>query len=131
MVFLPDPLSIGMFALRLAVAAVFFVHGPPKWRHPEGLAQSTGLPVWFGRFLGAAETCGALALFLGVLVQPAAMGLALIMVGALRYHLFVWKTPFMSAGKGGWEFDLLLLASLIALVALGGGGISLLTMTPY
>lgn len=125
MLFLPDPLSIGMFAIRLAVAAAFFVHGPPKWRHPEGVAQGTGLPLWFGKFLGGAETLGSPALFLGVLVQPAAIGLALIMMGALRYHLFVWKTPFTAMGKGGWEFDLLLLASLVALVALGGGGISL------
>lgn len=125
MMFLPDPLSIGMFALRLAVAAIFFVHGPPKWRHPEGFAQGTGLPVWFGKFLGLAETLGALALFSGLLVQPAAIGLALIMMGALRYHLFVWKTPFTAMGKGGWEFDLLLLAALVTLVALGGGALSI------
>ena len=125
MILLPDPLSIGALSLRLAVAAVFIAHGPPKWRHPEGLAGATGLPVWFGKFLGAAETVGALALFFGILVQPAAIGLALIMVGALRYHLFVWKTPFTAMGKGGWEFDLTLLAACTTLVTLGGGGLTL------
>lgn len=121
----PDPLSIATLALRLAVGTVFLVHGPPKWRHPEGLAQGTGLPVWFGKFLGAAETLGGAALVLGFLTNLAAIGLSLVMLGALSFHLFRWKTPFTSPGKAGWEYDLTLLAACTALVALGGGELTL------
>jgi hypothetical protein len=46
-----------------------------------------GLPRWFGYFIGAAEVAGAVGLFIRPLASWAALGLAIIGVGAVGYHV--------------------------------------------
>ncbi|PYX35099.1 MAG: hypothetical protein DMG73_04250 [Acidobacteria bacterium] len=52
--------------------------------------MSKGLTI----FLGAAELAGGLGVAFGVLPQLAAMGLILIMLGAIQKKIFVWHTGF-------------------------------------
>lgn len=107
----------GMVALRLAVGAVFIVHGLKKVARPSGIANA----VWGGRIVvallqGLVETFGGLALVAGVLTGWAGLVLAIIMLGALYYKIVKWKVPFMATNGTGWEFDLVLLAGLLAIV---------------
>ncbi len=75
------------------------------------------------RLLSIVEPLGAVALLIGFLTQPAALGFAVIMVGAIQLKAGRMHKRF--AGDGGWEFDFIILAAGIALVFLGAGGISL------
>ncbi|MBI2444371.1 MAG: DoxX family protein [Candidatus Magasanikbacteria bacterium] len=77
------------------------------------------------KFLSVVEPLGGIAVLLGFLTQLAAAGLGLVMLGALRFKLGVWKMPFMAQDKTGWEFDLLILAAAIALFLMGGGAFGL------
>jgi len=56
-------------------------------------------------------------------MQPAAVGFAVIMVGAIRLKAVQMHRGF--AVDGGWELDLVLLTAALALVFLGAGAISL------
>jgi putative oxidoreductase len=102
----------GILLLRLPIAIIFLVHGTKK------LDGSMGN---FMRFIGVAETLGGLAILLGFLTQLAALGLAIIMIGALYKKIVEWKVPFTAMDKMGWEFDLMILGACAALMTLGSG----------
>ena len=96
-----------LLALRLMVAVVFFWSGLAHARHPKGRGQSIGLSPGLTLFTGIAEMAGALGVATGVLIQPAALGLILVMLGAIQKKIFVWKTGFWGEKASGWHYDLL------------------------
>ena len=53
----------------------------------------------FTIFLGAAELAGGLGVILGVFTQRAAIGLILLMLGAIQKKIFVWHTGFWVRNK--------------------------------
>ncbi|MEM7438187.1 MAG: DoxX family protein [Pseudomonadota bacterium] len=53
--------------------------------------STLGLPVWFGMFIGVCELAGAAGLWVKRTSALAALGIALIMIGAIYYH--VMHTP--------------------------------------
>lgn len=112
----------GLLALRLAIAAIFLAHGTSKfgaWKQPpQGLNKMM-------RLLSIAEPLGGVAILFGFLTQPAALGLGLVMGGAIYFKSMVWKVPFSSSEKSAWEFDLLILASTILLLFTGAGALSI------
>ena len=125
--FVPTSYSdIGLLLLRVAVGALFIYHGWPKISGGKQMAQGMGKPSWgsFLTFIGVAETLGGLALIGGFLTQLAAIGLGIIMIGALYLKIAVWHAPFYEPGKGGWEIDMVLLAAAACFVLSGAGGIS-------
>lgn len=107
-----DYADLGLLALRGAIAAIFLVHGPAKLSGKMGS---------FMTFIGAAETAGGLAILVGFLTQLAAVGLGIIMLGAIYKKITEWKIPFTAMDKTGWEFDLLILAGCVTLLFFGGG----------
>lgn len=110
-----------LLLLRLLVAAIF---GASGWNHlarPAERAQSIGMSKPFTIFLGAAEFAAALGLASGVLIQFAAIGLVLIMLGAIWKKAFVWKTGFWGKSSQGWHYDLLLLLINLVFLATRGG----------
>jgi len=113
--------SWALLALRLAVAAVFLYHGMQKWMFwtttPAGMPQNM---ADFFKFLSIVEPLGGLAVLLGFLTRWAALGLGIIMFGAICFKMSM-GVPFASSTGVGWEFDLVLLASCVALVIYGGG----------
>ena len=116
-----------LLALRVAVGAIFLVHGKAKfamWKVNPSEQMSVGM-LSLMRFLSIAETLGGLAILAGFLTPLAALGLMIVMLGALRFKIFVWKTPFMELTKNGWEFDLVLLASNLISFVFGPGKIAL------
>lgn len=46
-----------------------------------------GMPAWFGYFIGTCEIAGAIGVYLRKLSALAAAGLAIIMIGAVGYHV--------------------------------------------
>jgi putative oxidoreductase len=107
--------------LRLVVGLVFMTSG---WRHakdPVTRAKSIGMSPGFTRLLGIAELAGGMGVALGVLTQIAALGLILIMLGAIQRKIFVWKTGFWGKATDGWHYDLLFVAMCLVIATTGGG----------
>ncbi len=119
--------DLALLALRVTVAAIFWVHGRSKagmWKAQP--SQQLPAPMLnLMRTLSVAEPLGALAMLTGVLSQLAAIGFMLVMAGAMFLKIRVWKTPFFAHEKSGWEFDLILLAAAFVLLILGPGAYSL------
>lgn len=108
-------------ALRLMVAVVFFWSGQSHARDPKGRGKSIGMSPGFTLFLGLAEMAGALGVATGFLLQPAALGLILVMLGAIQKKIFVWKTGFWGEKASGWHYDLMLATMCLVLATVGGG----------
>lgn len=113
----------GLLALRLAVGTIFFIHGRAKWtmRKMQPSAQMPAQMLGVMKVLSITEPLSALALITGVFVQPAALWLSLVMVGAIYLKISKWKVPFTAQNATGWEFDLILLAANLALLTTGPG----------
>jgi putative oxidoreductase len=110
-----------LLLMRLLVAMVFVTSG---WRHardPVARGKSIGLSPGFTRLLGIAELAGGLGVGLGVLAQLAALGLILVMLGAIQRKIFVWHTGFWGKGSDGWHYDLLFVAMCLVIATTGGG----------
>jgi putative oxidoreductase len=115
----------GLLVLRMAFGAIMIVHGFPKIKNIRktgsdfaALGFRPGI-VWGGAaaFL---ELFGGAALVIGIFTVPIAVLFALE-----SFVLMIWKIAKHGAFLGGWEFDLLILASAIALFFSGAGTISL------
>ena len=115
-----------LFLLRLIVALVFGTSGYSHLRSPRQRAKSIEMSVGFTVFLGAAEVAGALGLVFGVLTQAAALGLILIMFGAIYKKIFKWKTGFWGEKTYGWHYDLLFVVMNLTILSTGGGHIAFL-----
>jgi putative oxidoreductase len=95
--------DLSLLLLRLMVAAVFVTSGWTHVKDPKGRAKSIGTTPAFTMFLGAAELAGGLGVALGVLTQLAAIGLILLMLGAIHRKIFVWHTGFWGEKASGWH----------------------------
>lgn len=114
-----------MLVLRVAIGAVFIAHGVMKfgsWQQPVA-----GMNIVM-MILSVAEPLGGIALVLGVLTQWASLGLSVIMIGAIYLKQFSWGGSFAGTSGPAWEFDAVLLASLLVLLCYGPGRLSLAGM---
>lgn len=103
--------DLAPLVLRVAVGIIFLVHGLPKLKNMNS----------FMGFIGICETLGAIALLVGFLTQWAAVGIILIMLGAIYKKIFEWKVPFFTLEKMGWEYDFLIIAACKAILFTGPG----------
>jgi putative oxidoreductase len=122
-------LDIGMIVLRIVIGLIFAVHGLQKlagWfggpgiRGFSGLLQQAGLRhtrAW-AMLVALVETAGGLLLAAGLLTPLVAAALVANMIGAII--LVHWKNGFWIA-KGGYEYNLALIAAS-AVIGLTGGG---------
>ena len=113
--------DLGLLLLRLMVAAVFITSGVSHIRKPEERSKSIGESKHFTIFLGAAEVLGGLGVALGVLTQVAALGLILVMFGAIYKKIFVWHTGFWGEKSSGWHYDLILVVMNLLIMFTNGG----------
>ena len=114
--------DFGLLALRLMVAAVFVSSG---WSHvtkSEERSKSIGASKGFTVFLGVAELAGGLGVAFGILTQLAALGLILLMLGAIHKKIFVWHTGFWGEKTYGWHYDLMLVVMNMVILFTNGGG---------
>jgi putative oxidoreductase len=113
--------DLSLFVLRIVVAVVFGASGYSHVTDPVGRAKSIELSPGATRGLGAAEVLGSLGLVTGILIQPAALGLILVGLGAIQKKAFRWKTGFWGEKASGWHYDLMLLSMNLVIVATAGG----------
>jgi putative oxidoreductase len=107
--------------MRLLVGLIFMTSGWSHAKDPVGRGASIGASPAFTRFLGVAELAGGLGVAVGVLTQLAAIGLILVMLGAIQKKIFVWKTGFWGKHSDGWHYDLMLVVMCLVIATTGGG----------
>lgn len=116
--------AIGLLLLRLALGAVFLVHGGQKL-FMLGMGGTTGMLAQLGvpspsivaPLLMIVEPLAGLAIVLGILTRVAALAVAVDMSCAIA--LFHIRHGFFV--PMGVEFVMMLAATALALVALGAG----------
>lgn len=111
--------------LRVAVGLIFLAHGLEKiksLKNTQAWFQSIGFKpgVFWGSLVTFLEFFGGMALILGFLVQPFALLFTIQMMVAT-----FWKIRIKQKLIGGYELDLLLIASLLILAASGSNPYSL------
>lgn len=118
--------DIALFLLRLMVGIIFLTSGWKHVREPEARSRDIGMSKVFTIFLGAAELAGGLGLISGLLIQLAAIGLILMMLGAIQKKIFVWHTGFWgSAGTNGWSYDTMIIVMNLVIITTSGGDLPL------
>ncbi len=113
--------DLSLLLLRLMVAAVFVTSGWSHVKDPKGRAANIGMSPGFTAVLGVAELAGGLGVAFGVLTQIAAIGMVLVMLGAIQKKIFVWHTGFWGEKNSGWSYDLMLVLMNLVIVTTGGG----------
>jgi putative oxidoreductase len=120
-------IDVALLLLRVMVGIVFITGGWKHLRNPEARSKDIGMSKGFTIFLGAAEFAGGLGVVLGVFAQLAAIGLILIMLGAIQKKIFVWRTGFWGeSGTNGWSYDTMLIVMNLVVLTTGGGNLSLM-----
>jgi putative oxidoreductase len=114
--------DVAVLFMRLLVGAVFVTSGWSHVKDPVARGKSIGLPPGVTRLLGLAEVTGGLGIALGVVIQVAALGLILVMLGAIQKKIFVWHTGFWGKhGTDGWHYELLFVVMCLVIATTGGG----------
>ncbi|HEY3066375.1 MAG TPA: DoxX family protein [Methylomirabilota bacterium] len=131
--------SWSMLVIRLGLGIVFFAHGAQKvlgWFGGHGLKGTIGyfqqalkIPPALTVLAALTEFLGGIALIVGFLGRPAALGLIVVMLVAIaKVHsangFFVnWS---LQPGKGhGFEMNFALIAMAVAVVIAGTGMLSI------
>ena len=114
--------DLALLLMRLIVGAVFMTSGWSHVKDPVARGKSIELSPAVTRVLGTAELAGGLGVALGVLTQLAAIGLILVMLGAIQKKIFVWRTGFWGKhGTDGWHYDLMQVLMCLVIATTGGG----------
>jgi putative oxidoreductase len=121
--------DVALLLLRLMIGIIFVASG---WKHlqdPQARSKDIGMSKSFTIFLGAAELAGGLGVLFGVLSQLAAIGLILIMFGAIQRKMFVLRTGFWGkSGTNGWNYDVIMVVMNLVIVTTGGGNPALMRL---
>jgi putative oxidoreductase len=115
--------DLSLLLLRLMVGLVFITSGVNHLKDPAGRSKSIEMSKGFTIFLGIGEVCGGLGVVFGVLAQLAAIGLILIMLGAIQKKIFAWHLKFWASN--GWHYDLMLVVMNLVILCTGGGRFTL------
>lgn len=115
--------DITHWGIRASIGAIFLVHSlkkfDPSWQ--EWLV-SIGIPPEMQLPIALAEFIGGIFLIAGVLTRITASVFSVILLGAI-FHIR-WENGFFIS-QGGWEWDLVMLASVLLIVVVGPGRISI------
>jgi len=122
----------GLTVLRIAVGVIFAAHGSQKLFGLFGGYGLAGTAQWMesigltpgymmATLAGGTEFFAGLALIVGLLVRPAALGLAFLSLVAI-FAVHIGNGLFMA--NNGYEFALALLAGSIAVLIEGAGKLS-------
>ncbi|CDF93879.1 MULTISPECIES: DoxX family protein [Pseudomonas] len=122
----------GLTVLRIAVGVIFAAHGSQKLFGLFGGYGLAGTAQWMesigltpgyvmATLAGGTEFFAGLALIVGLLVRPAALGLAFLSLVAI-FSVHIGNGLFMA--NNGYEFALALLAASIAVLIEGAGKLS-------
>jgi putative oxidoreductase len=118
--------DVAILLSRLMVAAIFMTSGWNHLKDPEGRSKDIEMSKGFTVFLGAAELVAGLGLIFGVLTQFAALGLIVILLGAIQKKIFAWHIGFWGEKGYGWDYESLLILINLMIMATNGGAFVLL-----
>lgn len=113
--------NFALLCMRLMVGLVFVSSGASHIKDPVGRGKSIGMSPSITLSLGIAEIAGGLGVAFGVLTQLAAIGLILIMLGAIGKKMFAWHTGFWGEKSSGWHYDVLFVVMLLVILTSNGG----------
>ncbi len=130
--------SWSLLIVRVVLGVIFFAHGAQKvfgWFGGHGLKGTIGyfqqafrIPPPLTVLAALTECFGGIAVFVGLLARPAALGLMVVMLVAIaKVH---WPHGFflnwsLQPGKGhGFEFNLALIGLALAVLVGGAGAVS-------
>lgn len=125
--------GFGLTVLRIFVGIIFAAHGSQKLFGLFGGYGLTGTAQWMegiglapGHLMallaGGTEFFGGLALIIGLLARPAALGLSFTLLVAI-FSVHISNGLFMA--NNGYEFALALLGGTVAVLFEGAGKLSL------
>lgn len=92
--------NIIAWVLQGLLALAFLFAGATKLSGSEDMIRNLtamGYPAWATYVIGAVEVAGGIALLIPRFTRPAALVLAVVMVGAVGSHLFLTSEPASSA----------------------------------
>ncbi|TSC96917.1 MAG: putative oxidoreductase [Candidatus Peregrinibacteria bacterium Greene1014_49] len=118
--------SWSLLIVRVTVGGVILVHGLQKlgvigdgnWSGTMGFLTGMGIPSIVAALVILGESVGAASLILGFLSRFCALGIGIIMLGAI---MLVHAKNGFSAGNGGYEMHLLIIGMCAAIAVAGGG----------
>jgi putative oxidoreductase len=113
--------DIALLLLRLMVGVIFLSSGWGHLTDAEARSKSIEMSKGFTMFLGVAEGAGSLGVIFGVLTPWAAIGLILVMLGAIQKKIFKWHTGFWGEKASGWHYDLMLVVMNLVIATTDGG----------
>ena len=130
--------DVAPLLLRLTLGVVILPHGLQKlmgWFGGYGFSGTMdyftgvmGFPAPVALLVIAAESAGALGLIVGFMTRFCAIGIGMVMTGAI--FMVHWKNAFFMNWNGqqageGFEYHLLAIAIAFALLIKGGGILSI------
>ncbi len=130
--------DIAPLILRVGLGVVMFPHGAQKllgWFGGHGFSgtmgfftDTMGIPALLAFLVIIAESFGALGLIAGFMTRLSALGIGMVMTGAVfmvhLQHGFFMNWSGKQAGEG-FEFHILAIAMAIVLFVEGGGALSI------
>ncbi len=115
--------DLAHWGIRAAIGVTFIVHSikkfDPSW---QGWLIDMGLPPELQIPIALAEFLGGIFLIVGILSRISASILAVITLGAI-FMIRGIEEFFVS--KGGWEWDLMMLAGELSIIVAGPGRVSI------
>ncbi len=115
--------DITNWGIRSAIGIIFIIHGSGKLNpgFMGFLTGQLGFPPEMQIPIALAEIIPGILLIVGIFTRISASMLAIVMLGAIFYV----KKATSLTGEGGFELDLILLASILVVITAGPGRASL------
>ena len=113
--------NIALLLLRFLVMLVFVWSGWGHAKDPVASGKDLGFSPALARLIGIVELLAGCGVGFGVLTRLSALGLMIIMLGAMHRKIFVWKMGFWGKSSQGWHYDLIFFAINLLILGTSGG----------